>query len=204
MRKIIILLLSISTLNLKSQDIVFESDFDKSDIQDAFTLLGVSNFKYKMPVEFKGYYFDLTVKEYYDGKEVNVVSHTKKLESMRKVLQWKSETEEYTLKLQSIKFNDSIETYNVKMPRISLRGKQLKLRYPRNEYGWETLIDEKTKLSAEIEMPILTYATEPSNEERPNVAVYCELAEDRNVYKEWYSKYKIKHYFVFLITVSKK
>lgn len=204
MRKLFILLLSVLTLHLKSQDIVFESDFDKADIQDAFTLLGVSNFKYKMPADFKGYYFDLTVKEYYDGKEVSVVTHTKKFESMRKVLQWKPETPEYILKLQSTKLNDSIETYNVKMPGIGLRGKQIKLRRPRSEYGWETLIDEKTKLSADTETPILTYATEPSNDERPNVAVYCELAKDRNIYKEWYSKYKIKHYFVLFITVTKK
>ena len=204
MKTIFFLLLTILTLHLKCQDIVFESDFDQSDAKDAFTLLGVSNFKYKMPSEFKGYYFDLTVKEYYDGKEISVVTQTKRFETMRNVLQWKTETPEYTLKLQSTKLNDTIETYNVKMPGISLRGKQIKLRHPRNEYVWETLIDLSTKFSAEIETPVLTFATEPSNEQRPEIAVYCELSKDRNIYKEWYIKYKIKHYFVFFITATKK
>ena len=61
--KKILFLLTILTSQLKSQDIVYEYDYDKSDLQDAFTLLGVSNFKYKMPADFKGFYFDLIIKE---------------------------------------------------------------------------------------------------------------------------------------------
>ena len=203
MKKIILLLLTTVTLGLKSQDVVFASDYDKSDLQDAFTLLGVSNFKYKMPADFKGFYFDLIIKEYYDGKEVSSVSQAKRFETMRHVLQWKKENAEYTLKIQSTKLNDTIETFNARMPGIGLRGRELKLKLPRKEYGWETLINEKTKLTADIETPILTFATQPSNDARPNTAVYCELSTDGNNYKEWYNKYKLKHYYVICVKATK-
>lgn len=191
------------TIQLRSQEIQFTYDYDKSDIQDAFTLLGVSNFKYRMPVAFKGSYFDLIIKEYYEGKEIASVSQAKRFENMRRVLQWKKESPEYVLKIQSIKANDSIETFNARMPGVGLRGRELKLKLPRNEYSWETLINEKTKLTPDTEIPILTYSSEPSNHERSNTAVYCELSTDGNNYKEWYNKYKIKHYFVLCVKVTK-
>lgn len=75
------------SLELKSQDIVFDYSYEESDIRDAFTLLGVSNFKYKMPKAFKGFYFDLIVKEYYEGKEIGSTSEAPRFEKMKKVLQ---------------------------------------------------------------------------------------------------------------------
>jgi hypothetical protein len=191
------------TLGLKSQDIVHEYDYDKSDLQDAFTLLGVSNFKYKMPADFKGFYFDLIIKEYYDGKEISFVSKAKGYETRRQFLQWKKENPEYTLKIQSTKLNDTTETFNARMPAVGLRGNRLKLKLPRHEYGWETLINEKTKLTADVETPILTFASEPTNDARPNTAVYCELSTDGNNYKDWYNKYKIKHYYVIFVKATK-
>lgn len=189
---------------LCAQDIVFTNDYDKSDIQDAFTLMSIHNFKYKMPEEFKGYYFDLIIKEYYEGKEISIVSQSKRFENMRHVLLWNKETPEYTLKLQSINKNDSIEKFNVRLPTVGLRGRELKMKLPRNEYGWETLINEKTKLIADTEIPILTFSSMPQNEARPNVAVYCELADKAGDYKEWYTKFKVKHCYILLVKVSAK
>ena len=203
MKKIIFLLSTVLTIQLKSQDIVFASDYDKSDLQDAFTLLGVSNFKYKMPANFKGFYFDLIIKEYYEGNEISLVSQAKRFETMRQVLQWKKENAEYTLKILSTKRNDTIETFNARMPGIGLRGRELKLKLPRHEYGWETLINEKTKLTADTETPILAFATQPSNDSRPNTAVYCELSTDGKNYKDWYNKYKLKHYYIICVKVTK-
>lgn len=203
MKKITFFLLTTVTLGLKSQGVIFASDYDKADLQDAFALLGVSNFKYKMPADFKGDYFDLIIKEYYDGKEISSVSQAKRFETMRQVLQWKKENAEYTLKIQSTKLNDTVEIFNARMPGIGLRGRELKLKLPRKEYGWETLINEKTKLIADVETPILTFATQPSNDARPNTAVYCELSADGNNYKDWYNKYKLKHYFVIFVKATK-
>lgn len=200
--KKILFLLTILTSQLKSQDIVYEYDYDKSDLQDAFTLLGVSNFKYKMPADFKGFYFDLIIKEYYDGKEISVVSKAKGFETRRQRLQWQKENPEYTLKIQSAKLNDTTEIFNARMPAVGLRGNKLKLKMPRNEYGWETLINEKTKLIVDLETPILTFTSEPSNDARPNIAVYCDLSADGNNYKEWYNKYKVKHYYVIFIKAT--
>ncbi len=203
MKKIIFLLLTIVTHSIKAQDIVFKSDYNQSDLNDAFTLLGVHNFKYQMPVEFKGFYFDLIIKEYYEGKEIASLSQAKRFETMRQVLLWKKENADYTLKIQATKLNDTIEIFNARMPGIGLRGRELKLKLPRHEYSWETLINEKTQLTEDLEIPILTFATQPSNDARPNTAVYCELSADGNNYKSWNNKYKLKHYYVICIKVTK-
>ena len=204
-RPITIFLMTILALRVQCQEIKFLYDYDKSDIRDAFTLLGVSNFKYQMPSEFRGCYFDLIIKEYYEGKEISSVSQAKKLISSRQVLLWKKETEEYILKIQSAKLNDTVETFNARMPGIGLRGRKLILKLPRHEYGWETLINDSTKLILDTEIPILTFASDPSNESRPNIAVYCELSGSAQEYKykDWYDKFKVKHYFVLLVKVNK-
>lgn len=196
-------LLILLTFQLRSQEIQFSYDYDKSDIQDAFRLLGIYNFKYQMPAEYKGFYFDLIIKEYYEGKEIASVSQAKRFENMRHVLMWDKTIPIYTMKIQCNKASDSLEIFNARMPQIGLKARELKLKFPRREYGWETLIDKKTKLLADTETPILTYATEPVNDSRPNVAVYCELSPDVNNYKEWYEKFKMKHYFVLCVKVTK-
>jgi hypothetical protein len=203
MKRAICFLFSLLYFPLSSQEVEFSYDYDKSDIQDAFTLLGIRNFKYQMPAEFKGYYFDLIIKEYYEGKEINSISQAKRFENMRQVLQWKKENPEYILKIQTKKISDSIETFNARMPGIGLRGRELKLKFPWQEYDWETLINEKTKLNSDIETPILTYSTQPINDSRPNVAVYCELSPDKNNYKGWYEKFQMKHYFVLCVKATK-
>jgi hypothetical protein len=203
MHKLFYFFLTTLALQLRSQDIQFSYDYDKSDIQDAFRLLGVSNFKYQMPPEYKEYYFDLIIKEYYEGKEISSTNQAKRFANQPRILYWDKTFAEYTMKIQSTKANDSIETFRFRMPQASLSGK-LKLKLPRHEYEWETLLDEKTKLTSDTEIPILTFATEPVNDSRPNVAVYCELSQDVNNYKGWYEKFKIKHYYVLCIKVTKE
>lgn len=192
------------SLQMRSQELSFSSDYEKSDIQDAFTLLGIENFKYNMPEELKGYYFEVIIREFRHGKEVSLKDHYKRFENMRNVLQWKNENKEYCLKIQTKKNNDSTEIYNLRLPGVGLRNNILKLNYPRSEYGWETLINSKLKLNEETEIPFLTFATEPQNTERPNTAVYCELSTSSNDYKNWFTKFKIEHYYVFLLKVTKK
>lgn len=89
------------------------------------------------------------------------------------------------------------------MPGIGLRGRELKLKLPRSEYGWTTLIDKKTKLIADTETPILTFATTPLNDKRPNVAVFCELSAHRDNYKEWYNTHKVKHCYIICVKATK-
>lgn len=200
MRQTILLLLTILMLQLKSQDIKYSNSFDDNDETDAFTLLGIRNFKFEMPVVFKGYYFDFIIKEYFDGVEISSLSQSTRFAEMKHVLQWRTEFDGYTMKIQSLK-NDTVETFNVRLPGVGLRGLKLKLKLKRNEYAWMPLINEKTKLIENTEIPILTFSSDPSNPSRPNTAVHCELP-DYN-YKDWYTKLKARHFFVMLIKVTK-
>jgi hypothetical protein len=67
---------------------VFSDKLDENDISDAFTLLGLKNFRYKMPKEFKEYYFDFIVKEYFEGKEISSSQQSVRYAAMKEVLQW--------------------------------------------------------------------------------------------------------------------
>ncbi len=201
MTKIFILLLSILTLKLSAQDIKFNNNFDEQDQHDAFVLLGLQNFKYEMPVAFKGYYFDFIVKEYIEGIEVSSVSQSTRYKNMKQVLQWRPDEKNYTMKIQSLK-NDTVETFNVRLPGIGIRAIKLKLKSKRNDYEWQSLINEKTKLIADTEIPILSFSSGPSNPDRPNLIVHCELPD--NNYINWYNNLKVKHFFVMLIKVTKQ
>lgn len=186
-----------------AQKIKFSQEYNDADIQDAFTLLGVQNFKFTMPTEFKACYFDLIVKEYFEGKEINITSQFDRLKKMKQVLFWSKEKEEYVLKVQSIKHNDSIEKFNVRMPAIGLRGIELKLKSPRSNYDWAALTNDTTVFSTEKGIPILTFSSTPSNARRPNTAVYCELANSSQdqQYLNWYNTFKIKHCYIIFIKV---
>jgi len=205
MKKIIIIsALTILTFQMNAQSINFSYNYDSSDVQDAFTLLGIQNFKYQMPSEFKGYYFDLIIKEYFEGKEISSTSQSNRFKNMKQVLYWEKAKNEYVLKIQSLKQNDSIEKFNARMPGIGLRGLELKLKLPRNNYDWATLTNDTSKVSVNSELPILTFSSLPSNSKRPNIAVFCELANSsqENKYLDWYSKFKIKHCFIIFIKVT--
>jgi hypothetical protein len=84
---------------------------------------------------------------------------------------------------------------------MGIRGYGLKLKLPRSEYGWETLFYKDKTIELHKEIPLLTFATSPENEQRPNLAVYCEL--ENYSYKDWYQKLKVKHYFVIMTRVTK-
>ncbi len=185
---------------LKSQDIKYSHNFDTNDQTDAFTLLGISNFKFEMPVAFKGYYFDFIIKEYLDGVEINSIRQSTRFAEMKQVLQWRTELNEYTMKIQSLK-NDTVETFNVRLPGIGLRGLKLKLKMKRHVYEWQPLVNEKTKLIEDTEIPILTFSSDPSIPSRPNTAVHCELPNYN--YTDWNTKLKVKHFFVMAIKVTK-
>jgi hypothetical protein len=200
MKRSISFLLTFISLQLISQNITFSDDLNKDDISDAFTALGLKNFKYEMPKEFKGYYFDFIVKEYFEGKEISFSQQSVRYATMKKVLQWPAPASKYTLKVQTLR-NDTIETFNIRLPGISLRNVPLKLKAKRNAYGWQSLIDDKVKLTADTEIPFLAFSSGPTNPERQNVVVYCELPDSN--YMDWYDKLKVQHFFVFIVKVTK-
>lgn len=198
--KLFFLFLIISVA-VKSQQITFSDKFEQSDIEEAFDMLGIKGFKYQMPKELKGHYIDFIVKEYYEGVEVSSVSYSKKFENKKQVMLWPTTLEKYTLKIQTLK-NDSVERFNTRLPGMGIKNYGLKLKMNRKEYLWESLFYETKKIELDKEIPLLTFASNPENADRPDLAVYCELPE--HGYADWYQKLKVKHYFVILTKVTKK
>ncbi len=192
--------LALLSFGLKSQKITFSDKFEQKDIDEAFDMMGIKVFKYQMPQELKGHYFDLIIKEYYEGVEVSSVSYSKKFESRKQVMFWDTALPSYTMKFQTLK-NDSIERFNTRLPGMGIRGYGLKTKLKRSEYDWQSLFYKDKKIELDKEIPLLTLATNPENEERPNLAVFCEL--EKYSYKDWYQKLKVKHYFVILTKVTK-
>jgi hypothetical protein len=188
------------TLGLQSQQITFSDKFEQKDIDEAFDMMGIKVFKYQMPEELKGHYFDLIIKEYYEGVEVSSVSYSKKFESKKQVMLWDTTFGAYIMKFQTLK-NDSVERFNTRLPGMGIRGYGLKTKLKRAEYDWQSLFYKDKKIELDKEIPLLALATNPENDKRPNLAVFCEL--EKYSYKDWYQKLKVKHYFVILTRVTK-
>lgn len=200
----IVLFLTCGFLN--AQQIKFSYQYDENDVQDAFNLLGVQNFKFNMPTAFRDCYFDLIIKEYFEGKEISVTKQSDRFKNMKQVLLWSKDKEEYVLKIQSLKSNDTTEKFNARMPAIGLRGIELKLKYPRSGYDWAVLTNDTNQNKTQIEIPVLTFSTTPSNARRPNTAVYCELANatQNSQYLNWFETFKIKHCYIIFIKATPK
>lgn len=189
----------VTAMPLRSQTIEASSNYNEKDLTDAFTLLGVRNFKYCMPAAFKGYYFDLIIKEYVDGVAIDSTYKSVSYSKMKHVLMWRPEQKDFCLGIQSLR-NDSSEIFNVRLPGLHSRNNRLKLRLNRNEYEWESLTDSQKTIKPGQEIPLLTFSSAPGNKEHPNILKYCELS--KTDYRQWYTKYKIRHYFVLLTRIT--
>ena len=113
---------------------------------------------------------------------------------------WDTTLDAYTMKFHTLK-NDSIEKFNTRLPGMGIKNYSLKIKLKRSEYDWQSLFYKDKKIELDKEIPLLTLATNPENEERPNLAVFCEL--EKYNYKDWYQKLKVKHYFVILTKITK-
>jgi hypothetical protein len=201
MRSILFITSFFWTTIFVGQEITFSNKYDEKDLTESLEMLGLKIFKYEMPKSLKGCYFDFIIKEYYEGVEISSVNYSDKFSKMKQVLLWQNNLDNYTLKIQTLK-NDTVETFNARLPGMGVKNYGLRLKMNRREYAWESLFYKTKKIELDAEIPLLAFATNPENEQRPNLAVYCEL--EGNNYKDWYAKLKVKHYFVFLTRVTKK
>ncbi len=200
MKKVVTLLVLIFSFPVFSQQITFSDKFEEKDYAEAFDMLGIKVFKYQMPEAFKGHYIDLIIREYYDGIEVKSDDYAKRYENKKNILLWQPTANSFTIKIQTLR-NDTVETFNTRLPGMGIKNYGLKLKLKRSEYLWEALFSESKKIELDKEIPLLTFATNPENADRPDLAVYCELPN--HSYKDWYEKLKVKHYFVILTKVTK-
>jgi len=90
------------------------------------------------------------------------------------------------------------------MPPNVLMNGPYQLKFERRKYDWATLINEETIIESNIEIPFLTYTYQPTFQNYPNFAVFCQLSTFIDKYQSWHKMLNVKHFFIFILRFKEK